>query len=144
MLENSGTYIKNIALDNIYVSKRNQNVHVRFRQIKMYGTLYNYKGCGLDSNNYDGACVPNYILETYNNQDVTNPRNKISKLNMPEPLEILCMQNMYEGCSIEQIANFCDRYRITYYVMNFRYKLFETNYNPKKNRHHKVLIFMCE
>ena len=53
------------------------------------------------------------------------------------------MQNMYEGCSIEQIANFCNRYKITYYVMNFRYKLFETNSNPKNNRHHKPLVFLC-
>ena len=90
MLEDSGTYIKSVALDNIYVSK-NQNAPVKFRQIKMYGTLYNYKGYGLDSNNYDGACVPNYLLETHNNQDVTNPRNKISKLNMPKLLEILGM-----------------------------------------------------
>ena len=64
MLEDSGTYIKSVALDNIYVSK-NQNAPVKFRQIKMYGTLYNYKGYGLDTNNYDGACVPNYFLETF-------------------------------------------------------------------------------
>ena len=50
---------------------------------------------------------------------------------------------MYEGCSIEQIANFCDRYRVTYYVMKFTYKLFETNSNSKNNRHHKALIFLC-
>ena len=55
---------------------------------------------------YDGACVPNYLLETYNNQEVTNPRNKTSKLTMPKLLEILGMQNMYEGCPIEQIAHF--------------------------------------
>ena len=64
MLEDRGTYIKSTALDSIYVSKRNQNVPVKLRQINMYGTPYNYKGYGLDSNNYDGACVPNYILET--------------------------------------------------------------------------------
>ena len=111
----------------------------------MYGTLYNYKGYGLDANNYDGACVPRHLLETYNNQDVTNPRNKISKLDMPKLLEILGMINLYEGCSIEQIANFCDRYNITYCVMNVRYNLFETNSNPKNNRHHKTLVcFMCE
>ena len=55
------------------------------------------------------------------------------------------MQNMYEGCSIEQIAHLCNRYKMTYYVMNYRYKLFETNSNPKNNRHHKPLVcFMCE
>ena len=107
----------------------------------MYGTLYNYKGYGLDTNNYDGACVPNHLLKTYNNQDETNPRNKISKMTMVKLLDILGMQNMYKGCSIEQIANFCNRYNITYCVMNFRYKLFETNPSPKNSRHHKTLVF---
>ena len=64
-LQDSSVYIKQTNLTNIYVSKRNQNVPVKFRQIKMYGTLYNYKGYGLDTNNYDGACVPNYFLETF-------------------------------------------------------------------------------
>ena len=109
----------------------------------MYGTLYNYKGYGLDTNNYDGACVPNYLLETYNNREETNPRNKISKLTMVKLLDILGIQNMYEGCSIEQIANFCNRYKITYYVMNFMYKLFETSSNPTINRHHKTLVLLC-
>ena len=115
----------------MYVSKRNQSISIDFRQIRMYGTLYNYNGCGLDAKNYGGACVPGYLLETYYNQDVTNPRNKISKLNMPELLKVSGMQNIHEGCSIEQIANFCNRYKITYYVMNFRYELFETNSNTK-------------
>ena len=109
MFEDSGTYIKNINLTNMYVSKRNQSISIDFRQIGTYGTLYNYNGYGLDAKNYDGACVPNYLLETYNNQDVTNPRSKSSKLNMPKLLVILGMQNMHEGCSIEQIANFCNR-----------------------------------
>ena len=39
MLEDSGTYIKNIALDNIYVSKRNQNVPVKFRHKNVWNTL---------------------------------------------------------------------------------------------------------
>ena len=116
-----------------------------FKQIRVYGTLYNYIGWGLDSNHCDGACVPNYLLETYTNQDVTNPRNQISKLDTPKLLDILSMQNMYEGCSIEQIANFCDRYKVTCYVMNFRQKLFETNSNPNKNTHHKktLVFFLC-
>ena len=121
MFEDSGTYIKNNSLTNMYVSKRNQSISIDFRQIRMYGTRYTYNGYGLDAKNYDGACVPNYLLETFNNQDVTNPRNKISKLNMPKLLEILGMQNIHEGCSIEQIANFCNRYKITYCEMNFRY-----------------------
>ena len=109
----------------------------------MYVTLYNYKGYGLDTYNYGGACVPRHHLETYNNQDMTNPRNNISKLNMAKRLALFGMQNMYEGCSIEQIANLCNRYTITYYVMIFRYKLFETNSNPTNHRHHKTLVLLC-
>ena len=86
MFEDSGTYIKHINLTNMYVSKINQSISIYFRQIIMYGTLYNHPGYGLDAKSYDGACVPNYLLETYNNQDVTNPRNKISKLDMPKLL----------------------------------------------------------
>ena len=52
----------------------------------MYGTLYNYIGWGLDGGEYDGACGPRHLLDTYNNLDATNPRNKISKLNMPKLL----------------------------------------------------------
>ena len=109
----------------------------------MYGTLYNCIGWGLDGGEYDVACVPNYLLETYNNREETNPRNKLSTLNMAKLLEISGMQNEYEGCSIEQTAIFCNIYNLTYYVMIFRYKLFETNSNPKNNRHHKALVFLC-
>ena len=143
MFEDSGTYFKNISLTNMYVSQRNQSISIDFRQKRMYGTLYNLIGYGLDAKDYGGARVPNYLLETYNNQEVTNPRNKISKLTMPKLLEILGMQNMYEGCPIEQTANFCNRCKVTCYVMNFRYKLFETNSNPKNNRHPKILVFLC-
>ena len=66
----------------------------------MYGALYNYNGYGLDAKNYDGACVPRHLVDTYNNQEVTNPRNKISKLDMPKLLELLDMNDLYEGCSI--------------------------------------------
>ena len=46
----------------MYVSRRNQDISIGFRQIRMYGTFNNYKGYGLDTNNYDGACVPNHLL----------------------------------------------------------------------------------
>ena len=50
---------------------------------------------------------------------------------------------MYEGRSIKQIADFYNRYKITHYVMNFSYNLFETSSNPKHNRHHKPSVFCC-
>ena len=99
-LSDSGVKVKSVFISNIYVSKRNIQIPINFRQIRMYGTLYNYNGYGLNAVNYDGACVPKYLLNTYNNQEITNPRNKISKLNMPKLLNILGMENEYEGCSI--------------------------------------------
>ena len=100
MFEDSGTYIKSVSLTDMYVSRRNQAIPVSFRQIRMYGTRYNYNGHGLDAKSYDGACVPRHLLETYNNQDVTNPRNKISKLDMLKLLELSDMKDLYEGCSM--------------------------------------------
>ena len=67
MFEDSGAYIKIISLTNMYVSRRHQAIPVSFRQKGMYGTLYNYNGYGLDAKNYDGACVPRHLLETYSN-----------------------------------------------------------------------------
>ena len=64
LFEDSGTYIQSISLTIMYVSRRNQAIPVSFRQIRMYGTPYNYNGCGLDAKNYDGACVPRHLLET--------------------------------------------------------------------------------
>ena len=42
-----------------------------------------------------------------------------------------------EGCCIEQVANFCKKEeKVTYYVINFEHKTFETNKDnvSKKNQ----------
>ena len=62
MFEDSGTYIKNISLTNMHVSKRNQSISIDLRQIRMYGTLYDLIGYGFHAKDYGGACVPNYLL----------------------------------------------------------------------------------
>ena len=48
----------------------------------MYGTLFNYKGYGLDALNgkIQNACVPEYLLNLYNNENETNPRKRLKKL----------------------------------------------------------------
>ena len=81
----------------MYVSRRNQDVSIGFKQIRIFGTLANFKGYGLDTTTYDGACVPNHLLGTYNNREETNPINRISKLNIAKLLEILGMRTLYEG-----------------------------------------------
>ncbi len=58
-------------------------------------------------------------------------------------LDSLGMKTIDEGCSIEQIAICCNRYKITYYVLDFKYKLFETNCDKSNNRSLQTLVFMC-
>ena len=37
------------------------------------------------------------------------------------------MKCIDEGCSINQIADFCNKRKVIYYALDYRYKLFETN-----------------
>ncbi len=57
---------------------KNKQIDVGFRQVRMFGTMFNYKGYGLDliENKVVGSCVPEYLLSTYNNQEEINPRKK--------------------------------------------------------------------
>ena len=105
----------------------------------MYGALFNYKGYNLDiiENNIENSCVPTYLLKTHNNQGETKKENIIIRLTMNKLLEVLNMKNIDEGCSIEQVSMFCTKYKITYYVLDFKYKLFETSSNNNNNYHLK-------
>ena len=48
----------------------------------MYGTIFNYSGFGLEALNSKtpNACVPEYLLQLYNNKEETNPRKRLTKL----------------------------------------------------------------
>ena len=37
------------------------------------------------------------------------------------------MECIDEGCSINQIADFCNKRKVIHYALDYRYKLFETN-----------------
>ena len=62
---------------------------------------------------------------------------------MDKILKELNMNTIDEGCSITQIANFCNIHKITYYVLNYKYKLFETNNNVGYHSNLPRLVFMC-
>ena len=98
----------------------------------MYGAILNYTGFDLQVHigKTPGACVPVYIILTYNNPKETNPRKRLANLSMDKILHELNMKTIDEGCSIAQIAVFCEIHKITHYALDFIYKLFETN-NPK-------------
>ena len=53
------------------------------------------------------------------------------------------MNSIDDGCSIEQIAIFCEIHKITYYALNYQYKLFETNNDKNYNSNLPRLVFVC-
>ena len=142
--ENSNREILSMNLIKLYIGKQKQH-ETHFKDIKMYGTLFNYNGFGLDAikGEIANACVPEYLHKLYNNPDETNPRKRLSKLTMDKILKELNMNTIDEGCSITQIANFCNIHKITYYVLNYKYKLFETNNNVGYHSNLQRLVFMC-
>ena len=50
----------------------------------MYGTVFNYLGYGLQARQgkIPNACVPQYIHKLYNNEEETNPRKRLTKINI--------------------------------------------------------------
>ena len=54
----------------------------------------------------------------------------------------LNMKTIDEGCTIEQIAGFCDIHKITYYALDFKFKLFETNNHLGYNSNLPRLVFV--
>ena len=119
--EDSFNEIISISLNRLYINTQKQH-ETHFKDIKMYGTLFNYNGLGLDAikGEIANACVPEYLYKLYNNQDETNPRKRLSTLTMDNILKELNMNKIDEGCSIAQIAKFCMLHKITYYVLNYK------------------------
>ena len=95
----------------------------------MYNLVFNYRGYMLDmiKTKTPNSCVPEYTLNTLNNKEEKDGRKKISKLTLQDTLNDLGMKCIDEGCSINQIADFCNKRKIIYYALDYRYKLFETN-----------------
>ena len=46
---------------------------------------------------------------------------------MKNAIDNLGMLKEDEGCCTEQVANFCNKRKVTYYALDFKHKLFETN-----------------
>ena len=111
----------------------------------MYGTLFNYKGYGLDALNgkIQNACVPEYLLNLYNNENETNPRKRLKKLTIEKIVEELGMKSIDDGCNTEQIRKFCNNHKITYYALDYRYKLFDTNNDMNYHSNLPRLVYMC-
>jgi len=76
--EASATEIQHIFLNKLYTQKAKQNLSTDIKHIKMYGTVFNYLGYGLQAQQgkIPNACVPQHIHKLYNNEEETNPRKR--------------------------------------------------------------------
>ena len=143
--EGSNAEIQKILLKKLYMLKKKQDIKADIKKIKMYGTIFNYKGYGLDALNgkIQNACVPEYLKNLYNNENETNPRKRLKKLTIEKIVEELGMKSIDDGCSTEQIRGFCNNHKITYYALDYKYKLFDTNNDMNYNSNLPRLVYMC-
>ena len=111
----------------------------------MYGTVFNLMGYNLTARatQIKDACVPEYLHNLYNNKEETNARKRLKKLTPEKVLEGLGMKTRDEGCDINQIDRFCSIYKITYYALNYRYEIIQTNNDEKFKNNLPKLVFVC-
>ena len=83
------------------------------------------------------------LFQLYHNPKETNPRTRLANLTMEQVLKELNMSAIDERCSIAQIAVFCETHKITYYALDFKYKLFETNNHLGYKSDLPRLVFVC-
>ena len=53
------------------------------------------------------------------------------------------MQGEYEGCCIEQIANFCKKRKVIFDALDYKHNLFETNKDTTPRNDLPRLVFIC-
>ena len=95
--------------------------------MSMYGTIFNYMGYMAHAVYKNGCCVPQLIFDIAHNPSEQNPRRRLANLTMKDVIDDLGMLKEDEGCCIERIANFCRKRKVTYYALDFKHKLSETN-----------------
>jgi hypothetical protein len=55
----------------------------------------------------------------------------------------LGMESITDGCNTEQVKQFCEIHKITYYALNYKYKTFDTNNHMNYDSNLPRLVFMC-
>ena len=59
--EDSGHEIISMEIQNLYINRKNVIKNYSFREMKMYGTRFNYLGYMANAGYNDNCCVPQYI-----------------------------------------------------------------------------------
>ena len=114
--EDSGHEIVSIEMLSLCINRKSVTQYFNFRNVKMYGTLFNYIGYMAHAVYKNGCCVPQFIFDTLHNPNEQNPRKRLAKLTMKNVIDDLGMLKEDEGCCMEQVANFCKKERL--YIMH--------------------------
>ena len=109
--EYSGHEIVSIELLSVYINRKSVTQYFKFRNVKMYGALFNYIGYMAHAVYKNGCCVPQFIVDTLHNPNEQKPRKRLAKLTITNVIDDLGMLQEDEGSCIEQVANFCKKER---------------------------------
>ena len=90
-------------------------------------------------------CLGAAWREVRDNKDFDKVLDMVKTINSKgmEVCATLGMVTEDEGCSIAQIANLCNKRKVIYYALNFKYKLFETNKDTTPRNDLPRLIVIC-
>ncbi len=109
--------------------------------IKMFGTLLNL--CGYDLNvgkyEYVNACCVEYHVNMFNK--IRNNYWTIERF-----MKEMCMTNIDEGASLNQLIPLYKKYRIGYRIVDFKYHVSASHdeHDYKVNYHYPILFYMIE
>ena len=141
--EDSSKQTLSMETQNMYINDKSVIKDYSFRNIKMYGTIFNYPGYMANAGYTTGCCVPQFIFDTLHDPNEKNPRKEIAILTMKNVSDASGMQTEDEGCCISQIADLCQKRKVICYAMDFKHKLFETNKDTTPANNLPRLIFIC-
>ena len=129
-----------LKIKHIYINKVKQDL-TDFKDIKMFGTILEFCGYGLDTETYKfkNACVVEYHVEMFNkfkNHNWTNERfmNEIG------------MSSIDDGVTLNQLILLYKAYRIRYHCVDFKYHktASHNDHDYKANSNYPVLFYMVE
>ena len=79
--EDSGHEIVSMEIQNLYINKKSVINYYSFREIKMYGTIFNYLGYMANAGYNNGCCVPQFIFDTLHNPNEKKAKKTNSTIN---------------------------------------------------------------
>ena len=74
--EDSGHEIVPVEIPNLYIKKKSAITNYSFREIKMYGTIFNHLGYMANAGYNNGCCVPLFIFDTLHKTNKKTQENE--------------------------------------------------------------------